>query len=86
MIKGGEQQKAVFFPYKAFSWDSLESVWRAARVDENCGTYVIPIPYYDKNPDGSLGEMYYEGDLYSEDVQHQCSHGSRHCYSSREPT
>lgn len=58
------RREAVFLPYKASMWDSLESVWKAAREDENCDTYVIPIPYYDKNPDGSLREMHYEGKQY----------------------
>ena len=60
--------EAVFLPYKASMWDSLESVWRAADADESCDAYVVPIPYYDRNPDGSFGEMHYEGDLYPEDV------------------
>ena len=56
--------EAVFLPYKASMWDSLESVWKAADEDPYCDAYVIPIPYYDKNSDGSFGEMHYEGDLY----------------------
>ncbi len=56
--------EAVFLPYKVSMWDSMESVWRAAQDDENCDTYVIPIPYYDKNPDGSFNKMYYEGKQY----------------------
>ncbi len=51
----------AFLPYKASMWDSLESVWRAADEDPDCDAYVIPIPYYDKNPDGSFGKMNYEG-------------------------
>lgn len=54
----------VFLPYKASMWDSLESVWKAADADPDCDAYVVPIPYFDKNPDGSLGEMHYEGDMY----------------------
>ena len=53
--------EVVFLPYKASMWDSLESVWKAADEDENCDAYVIPIPYYDRNPDGSLREEHYEG-------------------------
>lgn len=49
------RREVVFLPYKASMWDSLESVWRAAGQDENCDAYVVPIPYYDKNPDGSFG-------------------------------
>lgn len=60
--------EAVFLPYKASMWDSLESVWKAADEDPDCDAYVIPIPYFDKNPDGSFREMHYEGDLYPDYV------------------
>lgn len=56
--------KVAFFPYKASMWDSLESIWRTMSNDEKYETYVIPIPYYEKNPDGTLGQMYYEGREY----------------------
>ena len=56
--------EAVFLPYKASMWDSLESVWKAADADPDCDTYVIPIPYFDKNPDGSFKEEHYEGNQY----------------------
>ena len=62
------KSEVVFFPYKASMWDSLESIWRAALSDPGIKTYVVPIPYFDKNPDGSAGEMHYEGDLFPEDV------------------
>ncbi len=60
--------EAVFLPYKASMWDSLESVWKAAAEDPCCAALVIPIPYYDKNPDGSFREMRYEADLFPGDV------------------
>ncbi len=56
--------EVVFLPYKASMWDSMESVWKTADEDPNCDAYVIPIPYYDKNPDGSLGKMHYEAGWY----------------------
>lgn len=58
------KKEVVFLPYKASMWDSLESVWKKADEDPECDAYVIPIPYFDKNPDGSFREMHYEGDLY----------------------
>ena len=60
--------QAVFLPYKASMWDSLESIWMAADADPDCDAYVIPIPYYDKNPDGSFAQMHYEGELYPDYV------------------
>lgn len=61
-------KEAVFLPYKASMWDSLESVWEAARDDPDWDVYVIPIPYYDRGPDGSFREMHYEGDQYPDQV------------------
>lgn len=60
--------EAVFLPYKASMWDSLESIWRAADADPECDAYVIPIPYYDRDPDGSFREEHYEGRSFPEDV------------------
>lgn len=59
-----DRKEIVFLPYKASMWDSLESVWKAADADPGCDAYVIPIPYFDKNPDGSFREEHYEGDQY----------------------
>ena len=63
-----EKKEVVFFPYKASMWDSLESVYLEAKADENCDAYCVPIPYYDKNRDGSLGEMHYEGNEYPDNI------------------
>lgn len=61
--------EAVFLPYKASMWDSLESVWMAADADPDCDAYVIPIPYYDKdNATGQFTKLYYEADLFPKDV------------------
>lgn len=62
------KKEAVFLPYKASMWDSLESIYLSAREDPDCMAYVVPIPYFDKNADGSLGKMYYDGDGFSEDI------------------
>lgn len=56
--------EVVFFPYKASMWDALESIWRAADADASCDVYVVPIPYCDRNADGTLKEWHYEGGLF----------------------
>lgn len=61
--------EVVFLPYKASMWDSLESVWQAADADPDCDAYVVPIPYYDRNADGTLGTYHYEGDELPDYVQ-----------------
>ncbi len=63
------RKEVVFMPYKASMWDSLESVYLAAREDEDCDAYVIPIPYYDKMSGDSLGELHYEGNEYPADIE-----------------
>lgn len=55
------RKEVVFLPYNASMWDSLESIWQAADKDENCDAYVVPIPYCDRNPDGSAKNWHYEG-------------------------
>lgn len=73
----------VFLPYKASMWDSLESVWQAADADPACDAYVVPIPYYDRNPDGSLGTYHYEGDNLPSYVQ--TIHYDRYSFADRKP-
>lgn len=63
------RKEVVFFPYKASMWDSLESIYYAAKADPDCDAYCVPIPYYTLNPDHSFGEMHYEGDEYPEDIE-----------------
>lgn len=63
-----DKKEIVFLPYKASMWDSLESVWKKADADPDCDAYVIPIPYYDRNQDGTLGTMHYEADEYPDYV------------------
>ena len=58
----------LFLPYQISMWDSLESVWMAARDRDDIDCYVVPIPFYDVLPDNSLGNIHYEGDLYPDYV------------------
>ncbi len=63
------RKEIVFFPYKASMWDSLESVYLAAKEDPDCDAYCVPIPYYDLNPDHSFGKMHYEGRNYPANIE-----------------
>ncbi|MCQ2550475.1 MAG: hypothetical protein MJ134_10615 [Lachnospiraceae bacterium] len=58
------RKAAVFLPYKASMWDSLEAVWQQYEKDPDWDAYIMPIPYFDKAPDGSLQTYHYEGDQY----------------------
>ena len=63
------KKEIVFLPYKASMWDSLESVYLAAKADCDCDTYCVPIPYYDINSDRSFGQMHYEGGEYPDGIE-----------------
>lgn len=63
------RKEIAFFPYKASMWDSLESVYLAAKEDPDCDAYCVPIPYYDRNSDGSLGQIHYEGLVYPKNIE-----------------
>ena len=59
----------VFLSYKASMSDALETIYLAAKADPTCDAIWIPVPYFDVNPDDSLGDMHYEGqEFYGEDV------------------
>lgn len=58
------RMEVVFLPYKASMWDSLESVWMAAREDPSCDSYVVPLPYYDRRQDHSFGQLRDESEMY----------------------
>ena len=57
----------LLFPSKAEDWALFEPYWKEAK-QKGDKVYVIPIPYFEKRYDGSLGEEYYEGDKFPEDV------------------
>lgn len=78
-----DKLEVVFLPYKVSMWDSLESVWRAAEEDEECDAYVVPIPYYDRNQDGSYGAYHYEGEQMPDDVP--VTHYKNYDLKSRRP-
>ena len=59
-----DPMKVVFMPYKASMWDCMESVWEAAKADSDCEAYVVPIPFYEKTPEGGIAKECYEGDLF----------------------
>lgn len=57
------KKKIVFVVDKASRWNSFESVWRAAKEDENSLVSVIAVPYYYRRFDGTVLEEHYEKDL-----------------------
>lgn len=56
-----DRMEIAFLCYKASMADCFETIYFAAKADPQCDAYFIPIPYYDRNPDGSFGTMHLEG-------------------------
>lgn len=63
------RKEILFLPYKVAMWDCLEPVWEKLEADPECDVYVMPIPYYEKNQDESLGNLLYEGNDFPENVK-----------------
>lgn len=63
-----ETYRVLFLPYKYSMWDSFESIFEAAKEDENCEAYVMPIPYYDKDQEDNLTEIHDESGSYPDDI------------------
>lgn len=63
------RKEIAFFPYNASMWDSLESVYLAAKEDQDCDAYCVPIPYFEKRADGKLGQAHYEGAEYPKNIE-----------------
>ena len=68
IISFKETKEIVFLPYKASMWDSLESVYKEKKSEEGTHAIVVPIPYFDKNPDGTFKEAHYEIAEYPADI------------------
>lgn len=52
----------AFFCYKASMSDCLASIYFAAKEDQDCDAYFIPIPYFDRTGDGGIGQMHLEAE------------------------
>lgn len=57
---GIDKMEVVFFCHKASISGCLERIYLDIKKHDTCDVYFIPVPYYDKNEDGSLAKMRYE--------------------------
>ena len=64
-----DRKVVVFLPYQPSMWDSFESIWKKTVEDETCEVYVVPIPYYDRKPDGTFGQMHCDDTGYPKEVK-----------------
>lgn len=59
----------LFLPYKASMWDSLDSIYREVAKQADCHAVVMPIPYFNINPQREIIGMEYEGKLFPTDLE-----------------
>ncbi len=59
----------VFMPYAAKYWKYMEPLYRHYMDDDRYDVYVVPIPYYYKEWDGSIGQEVFDVDAYPSDVE-----------------
>ncbi|WP_373265172.1 hypothetical protein [Hungatella hathewayi] len=63
------QYEIVFMPYKASMWDSLESIYCAAKDDHSCKTVVMPVPYFNIGVNRTVLSYNYEMDQFPPEVE-----------------
>ena len=61
--------KVLFLPYKSSMWDSMESIYLAAKDNEDCQVDVMPIPYFNIDGNRDVISMEYEGELFPKELQ-----------------
>lgn len=64
----GIKGDVLFLPYKYKYWESMRPFWEEAKDNPDCRVYVMPIPYYEKNWDGSHGTLRYEKSLFPPEI------------------
>ncbi|WMJ90187.1 hypothetical protein [Anaerocolumna sp. MB42-C2] len=59
----------AFFPYNLSMWDSLESIYFAAKSDPNCDVYCVPIPWFERDKNGRIINAHFDGDQYPKNIE-----------------
>ena len=54
------KKKIAFIFYQSSEWKSIEPLWNVVDKETDFISIVLPIPYYEKNTDGTLGEYHFE--------------------------
>lgn len=63
------RRAVLFLPVLAKDWKGLQPLWRAAKEDASCDVYVVPLPYYYKDYDGSPKTVCSDALDFPEEVQ-----------------
>lgn len=63
-----QRKEAVFLPFSGKYWAALHSVWEAVAAEPDWDVYVVPLPYYYKEFDGSFRDMAYHLSEYPQNI------------------
>lgn len=58
----------VFLPFKAENWSKFKTAWEQEKKRNDTDVYVVAIPYYYKDYDGTLMEEIYDLEAYPEEI------------------
>lgn len=61
-------KEVVFIPFKGANWKSLKPFYEKYSNDSSFDVYVVPIPYYYKEFDGTLSDEQYDLSSYPDDL------------------
>ncbi len=61
--------EVAFFPYNLSMWDSLESIYLAAKQDPNCDAYCVPIPWFEWTSERTVAKIHYDGREYPKNIE-----------------
>ena len=64
-----EKKEILFISFRSELWDTFRGLYRKALKDENVNVTVMPVPYYDKDVAGKIGDMHYDIDGYPKDIK-----------------
>ncbi len=63
-----QNNDVVFLPYRSDYWYRLAPFWEEEMSDQNTNVYVIPVPYFSMNIDGSTGALHYTPEEYPGEI------------------
>lgn len=61
-------KEVIFMPVKAKDWKYLDGMYQQLLSDTDVTVYVMPLPYAERNDDGTIGTYYYDYDSFPEDL------------------
>ena len=62
------RKEVVFFPVRGTWWNTMDTAYRKAVAQPDTDVCVVPLPWYERNADGSLGRKHDDHDGYPADV------------------